>query len=143
MTTLRLVLGDQISPAVSALAGLDPARDTVLMMEVADECTHVAHHKQKIVLVLSAMRHFASELGQRGVRIDYVRLDDPSNTGGFAGEVERAVARRQPDRILVTEPGQWRVQAIVESWRDRFGRPVEILFQLLSRSQGAESAKLD
>jgi deoxyribodipyrimidine photolyase-related protein len=62
MTTLRLVLGDQVSPDLSALAGLDRATDTVLMIEVANEWTHVAHHKQKIVLVLSAMRHFASEL---------------------------------------------------------------------------------
>jgi deoxyribodipyrimidine photolyase-related protein len=127
MTTLRLVLGDQLSPDLSALAGVDPARDTVLIMELADECTHVAHHKQKIVLVLSAMRHFASELRQRGVRVDYVRLDNPGNTGSFTGEVERAIARHKPDRIVVTEPGEWRVQAMVEGWRDRFGRPVEIL----------------
>ena len=45
-----------------ALADLDPERDTVLMMEVMEECTYVRHHKQKIVLVLSAMRHFADEL---------------------------------------------------------------------------------
>jgi (6-4)DNA photolyase len=127
MTTLRLVLGDQLSPAVSALAGLDTSRDRVLMMEVVEECTYVGHHKQKIVLVLSAMRHFALELRQRGIRVDYVRLDDPGNTGGFTGEVERAIARRQPDRILVTEPGEWRMQAMVENWRGRFGWPVEIL----------------
>jgi deoxyribodipyrimidine photolyase-like uncharacterized protein len=28
------------------------------MMEVAEDSTHLGHHKQKIVLVLSAMRHF-------------------------------------------------------------------------------------
>jgi len=28
-------------------------------MEVAEESTHLGHHKQKIVLVLSAMRHFS------------------------------------------------------------------------------------
>jgi deoxyribodipyrimidine photolyase-related protein len=45
----------------------------------------------------------------------------------LTGEVERAVARHQPDRILVTEPGEWRVHAMVEGWRDHLGRPVEIL----------------
>ena len=31
---LRVVLGDQLTPGLSALEGLDPARDRVLMMEV-------------------------------------------------------------------------------------------------------------
>ena len=31
-------------------------------VEVHDETTYVPHHRQKIVLVLSAMRHFAAAL---------------------------------------------------------------------------------
>ena len=65
MTTLRVVLGDQCSDQLSALEGLDPARDVVLVAEVRGECTYVRHHKQKIVLVLSAMRHFAERLRAR------------------------------------------------------------------------------
>ena len=42
---------------------------------------------QKIVLVLSAMRHFAAELPARGVRVRYVHLDDPANTQSLRGEV--------------------------------------------------------
>ena len=110
MTALRLVLGDQLSLDLSALADLDATGDAVLMMEVVEECRHVAHHKQKIVLVLAAMRHFAADLRRRGARVDYVRLDDPGNTGSFTGEVQRAVARHQPERIVMTEPGEWRVQ---------------------------------
>lgn len=37
MNCLRLVLGDQLSHDLSALEGLDPAADRVLMMEVAEE----------------------------------------------------------------------------------------------------------
>jgi deoxyribodipyrimidine photolyase-related protein len=130
MKTLRLVLGDQLSPDLSALSDLDLKRDTVLMMEVTEECTYVAHHKQKIVLVLSAMRHFAADLRRRGVQVDYVRLDDPANTGSFTGEIQRAFARLRPDRIVATEPGEWRVQTMFECWRSRFGRQFE------SRSDG-------
>ena len=32
MSVLRIILGDQLSFDISALAGLDPARDIVLMM---------------------------------------------------------------------------------------------------------------
>jgi len=123
---LRLVLGDQCSASLSALEDLDPARDVVLMMEVRGECTYVPHHPQKIALILSAMRHFARALRARGVRVDYVALDDPENTHSFSGEVARAVARHQPARIIATEPGEWRVRQAMEGWEAALGRPVEI-----------------
>jgi deoxyribodipyrimidine photolyase-related protein len=79
-----MILGDQLSPSIASLADLDPAADVVLMAEVVGECTYVRHHKKKIVLVLSAMRHFARALAARGVRVEYVRLDDPANTHSCA-----------------------------------------------------------
>jgi deoxyribodipyrimidine photolyase-related protein len=123
---LRVVLGDQCARDIAALRDLDPARDTVLMMEVQEECTYVPHHPQKIVLVLSAMRHFARALAARGVRVDYVRLDDPANTHGFRGEVLRAVARHRPARIVATHPGEWRVMEDMRGWEAASGVPVEI-----------------
>ena len=126
MSVLRVILGDQLSPDLSALVDLDPRRDTVLMMEVAEESAYVAHHKQKIVLVLSAMRHFADELRLCDVAVDYAQLDASGNTGSLTGEVLRAVERRRPDRLVVTEPSEWRVQAMVEGWAALTGRPVEV-----------------
>ncbi len=126
MTVLRLILGDQLSPDLSALTGLDPRNDIVVMMEVREESTTVPHHKQKIVLVLSAMRHFAEALRGRGVRVDYVLLDDPDNTGAFTTEVARAIARHDPRRIVVTEPSEWRVRTHIEGWASVLGIAVEI-----------------
>jgi (6-4)DNA photolyase len=90
--TLRVVLGGQLSPDLSALVDLDPLHDVVLRAEVMGECTYVPHHLKKITLVLSAMRHFSAALSARGVRVRYVRLDDPANTYDLRGEVRRAVA---------------------------------------------------
>ena len=126
MTVLRIILGDQLSLDLSALEHLDPERDVVLMMEVMEENTYVGHHKQKIVLVLAAMRHFAETLRQRGLTVDYVRLDAPDNTGSFTTEVQRAVTLHRPSRIVVTEPSEWRVAAMAESWEPLTGTPVEI-----------------
>jgi deoxyribodipyrimidine photolyase-related protein len=126
MTVLRIVLGDHLSDELTALSDLDRERDIVLMMEVADENTYVRHHKQKIVLVLSAMRHFAEALSARGVTVDYVPLDAPDNTGGFTTEIARAVARHRPNRIVLTEPSEWRVRTLVEGWEALIGVPVEI-----------------
>ncbi len=124
--TLRIVLGDQCSRGLSSLEGLDPTRDTVLLMEVMGECTYVPHHPQKIALILSAMRHFSRALAARGVRVDHVRLDDPANTGSFAGEVVRATQRHQPAAIVATEPGEWRVAQDMAGWSAATGLPVEI-----------------
>ena len=127
MKTLRLVLGDQLSLDVAALKGIDRKTDTVLMMEVMGECTSVKHHKQKIILILSAMRHFAQSLREMGITVDYIPLDAPENTGSFTGEVQRAVQRHQPERLSVTAPSEWRVLKEVEEWSDLFGLPVAIL----------------
>ena len=120
---LRVVLGDQCSRGLASLRDLDPARDVVLLAEVMGECTYVRHHKQKIVLVLSAMRHFARALEARGVRVDYVRLDDPENTGTLAGEVARAAARHAPEGIVCTFPGEWRVLQDMRGWEAATGLP--------------------
>ncbi len=115
MSALRIVLGDQLTRGLSSLRDYVPG-DTVLMMEVAEEATYVKHHKQKLVLIFSAMRHFAEELRHHGFTVDYVRLDDPANTGSFTSEVERAITRHKPFRIVVTEPSEWRVMEMMKSW---------------------------
>ena len=121
-----MVLGDQLSPDLSSLSAGDPGRDLVLMCEVAEETTYVGHHKQKLVFILSAMRHFAEELRQAGWAVDYVELTDEGNSGSFAGEVARAGRRHEVAGILVTEPGEWRVLADIEGWEAATGLPVEI-----------------
>ncbi len=99
MGVLRVVLGDQLSPDLSALDGLDPAADVVLLAEVTGECTYVRHHKQKIVLVLSAMRHFAAGAARRaGCGWTMCGSMTRRIRGSLAGEVARAVARHRPER---------------------------------------------
>ncbi len=130
MTRLRnliLVLGDQLTPGLSSLAAGDPKRDRVLMAEVQDEATYVRHHKKKIAFLFAAMRHFADELRSEGWQVDYVTLDADGNTGSFTGEVERAVRALKPERVVVTEAGEWRVAEMMKGWEARFSLPVDIL----------------
>jgi deoxyribodipyrimidine photolyase-related protein len=126
MTTLRLLLGDQLTREISSLDGVDPAHDIILMAEVAEETTYVPHHKQKIAFILSAMRHFAQDLTEEGLKIDYVKLDAKANSGSFTGEVARAVKKHKVSRIIVTEAGEWRVLEMMRGWSEAFGIPVEI-----------------
>ena len=103
------ILGDQLSHNLSSLEGLSPAETRILMMEVWDEATYVKHHKQKIVLIFSAMRHFAAELEDAGWTVDYVKLDAEGNSGSFTGEVARAIEEHSPRLVSVVEAGEWRV----------------------------------
>ena len=86
MTRCCLVLGDQLSDRLSSLNYLEP-EDVVLMVEVWSEASYVKHHKQKIALVFSAMRHFADELRANGRSVIYVLLTDPENTQSLTSEV--------------------------------------------------------
>ena len=128
MTALRVVLGDQLSADLSALAGpeADPKRDIVLMAEVAEECGYVPHHRKKIAFILASMRAFASELQASGWRVIYFRLDDEAAPSGLNEAVSRTVAAVRPDRIVCTHAGEHRVLAMQKSWRTADGCPAEI-----------------
>ncbi len=52
---LVLVLGDQLSPNLSALRKTDKATDVVVMAEVMGEATYVPHHPKKIAFTFMAM----------------------------------------------------------------------------------------
>ena len=127
MTTLIAILGDQLSHDLSSLSGQDKGNTVILMLEVDEETTYVPHHKAKIAYILSAMRHHAEELREAGWPVDYVKLEDAENSGSFTGELARAIERHSPTAIRVTEAGEWRVRAMLDSWADRFDVPVSIL----------------
>jgi len=107
---LCLVLGDQLSFDLASLQTLDSERDSVLLVEVMEEASHVPHHPQKIALIFSAMRHFAQALRDQGVRVEYVTLDDPHNSGSVPGELRRWKQRLQAEEVHVTECGDWRLE---------------------------------
>jgi deoxyribodipyrimidine photolyase-related protein len=74
------------------------------------------------------MRHFANELRNDGVNVDYVKLDDLHNTGSFTGEAGRAIERHRATWMIVTEPGEWRVLDAIRKWEGLFNVPVEIRY---------------
>jgi deoxyribodipyrimidine photolyase-related protein len=106
---LVLVLGDQLTETLSALAQADKARDTVVMAEVADEAAYVRHHPKKIALIFAAMRKFANALEQGGWTVVYTQLDDTDNAGSIVGELLRRAAQTGASEVMATEPGEWRL----------------------------------
>ena len=127
MTTLVPVLGDQLTPTLASLRGVDKATAVLLLAEVTAETGYVRHHPKKIALIFASMRHFADERRAEGWTVDYVRLDDAGNTQSLTGEVARAATRHAATAVRVVEAGEWRVQAMLEGWAALLGLPVTIV----------------
>jgi deoxyribodipyrimidine photolyase-related protein len=68
-----LVLGDQLNRSIPPLRDAEPGRTRVVLIESEGLARELPHHKQKLVLVFSAMRHFAREMEEAGFAVDYYR----------------------------------------------------------------------
>ncbi len=106
---LVLILGDQLDDASSAFDGFDPKQDGVLMIEALEESTHVWSHKIRTALFLSAMRHFAQTLQERGWPVMYRKLEAQGDATLGAGLLA-AIAQCSPKAVIGVEPGDFRVK---------------------------------
>ncbi|MEM0951372.1 MAG: cryptochrome/photolyase family protein [Cyanobacteria bacterium P01_H01_bin.74] len=108
--TLVFLLGDQLNLSIAALNQLNKSNTIVLMAEVRQESTKVPSHKVRTVMFLSAMRHFKEILTANGYAVDYIALDTPDNTHTLHTELKRALDRHKPEKVVITEPGEWQIQ---------------------------------
>ena len=127
VAVLRVIFGDQLSDRLAVVAEVDRANDIFLLAEVMAEASYVRHHVKKIAFLFSAMRHFAAALRSAGYTVRYVALDDDGNSQSLDGEILRAVAALSPARVVVTEPGEWRLREGIEALRLALPVPLDIL----------------
>jgi len=125
MASLILITGDQLSPSLSALRQWQPG-DVILLAEVATEAAYVAHHQLKLVLIFSAMRHFAKTLQANHYPVHYISYTD--GVPSLLTAVQQTLAAHPTLTTLrLTEPGEYRLSAEMSQWSDTLGVPVEIL----------------
>ena len=122
---LVLILGDQLTFDISSLAGAAKKNTRIVMGELAREATYAPHHKKKIVFIFSAMRHFAQELRDNGWDVSYTEYD-AAGPQTFTELVAAAVNAKSPKRIVVTEPGEYRLREEFSGWEKEFGVDVDI-----------------
>ncbi|HEY9173345.1 MAG TPA: cryptochrome/photolyase family protein [Verrucomicrobiae bacterium] len=123
---LVLVLGDQLDERSSAFDGFDAQTDAVWMAEVDEESTHIWSHQARIAMFLAAMRHFRETLRIRGIRVFYRQLDDRENQHTFSGELAAIIARLRPEKLIVVQPGEWRVEQSLRQTARTAGVELEI-----------------
>ena len=126
MANLILILGDQLSHRLSALEGADKDNDLVVMAEVHSEASYTNHHKKKLVFIFSAMRHFADALEEDGWRVHYQRYHPDNPAQSIEQVIAELVRECQPERVITTECGEWRLHEQISRWHKTLGIPVEI-----------------
>ena len=122
---LCVILGDQLSSSISSLKNFKKNEDKILMMEVFNEATYANHHKKKLVLIFSAMRHFAKELQEKGVSVTYSKISKSQDN--FTKELSSQCKKIQPKRIVITHPGEYRVLQEIKKWEKVLKIPVSIV----------------
>ena len=104
------VLEDQLDAAQAALAAFRPGEVRVLLIE-SESLLQRGFHRQKLVLVWSAMRHFAAELRAAGWTVDH------REAASFSAALAAWQAEHGIDALHLMEPADrhWRL-SIERSW---------------------------
>lgn len=123
---LGLILADQLTFDLASLRSLNPESDWLVMAEVADEASYVLHHKQKIALLFSAMRHFCQQLRQLGWQVHYHSYDPESPHSRLIEVVQSLCFKQDFESLVVTECGEFRLQHAIENdWQQQLSIPIE------------------
>jgi len=127
MRNLIIILGDQLNCRISSLKNFDKQQDVIFMCEVYEEATYVKHHKKKLAFIFTAMRHFSEALEAQGYKVIYTKLNDKANKQSFSKEIGRIVKKLKPEKIILTEPSEWRVLEIIKKLQSSLPCSIDII----------------
>lgn len=108
MTVGVWILGDQLWAEQAALKSCEPPV-SVLLIESAQHVQERPYHRQKLVLVWSAMRHFAEELRQSGWPVTYEVASD------FVTPLKNWIQAQQITELRVMAPNDRTFTAFLQS----------------------------
>lgn len=106
------ILGDQLSLKNTALQRLDKQSDVVIMVESLEHARQLNHHKAKLMLCFSAMRHFRDELRAMGYTVCYKELGEDKN---FLEGLSANVKAHNIELLLVMMPHEASTVRFAES----------------------------
>ena len=119
------ILGDQLLQDHPALAVAEAAvgreHVRVLLIESAARLAQQPYQRKKLVLLLSAMRHYAAELETRGYVVDYRRTAD------FRSGLAEHLAATDSARLLTMAAAEAPTRRLQQGLGSALGIPVELL----------------
>ena len=118
-----LVWGNQLN--VQHNTAMATAPDVpIIMIEAWNVCRAHKYHKQKLVLVLSAMRSFRDELLSAGKHIIYVQLD-PAKNHDWLDELADICQKNNISQLVAMRCSDRPPQTKLEAWCKEQGIPLE------------------
>ncbi|MCQ0033415.1 cryptochrome/photolyase family protein [Burkholderia glumae] len=123
MTTLRLILGDQLDPNHPWFAEVH-ADTSYVLMEVRQETDYTLHHAQKILAIFAAMRRFGERLRDAGHRVHYLEIDDPRNRQAIPANLDLLAESLDARRIEYLLPDEWRLDQQLRAYAAASAIPV-------------------
>ncbi|MGF1537683.1 MAG: cryptochrome/photolyase family protein [Elainellaceae cyanobacterium] len=110
MTIGIWVLGDQLHPEQTALQQryAERQKTPVILIESAQYAQQRPYHRQKLVLVWSAMRHFAAELRQSGWPVTYAVEPD------FLAPLTAWIQAHHVQELRIMQPSDRPFQKLIE-----------------------------
>jgi len=133
------VLGDQLTPKISSLVGLNKETDVVFMVESLAKARQRPYHKQKLAFVWAAMRHFAAELRRLGYTVDYYPTQPNAQTA-----LKAHLKKCRPARLRLMETAEYGRSDRLARRVEAHGLPAEITpnnMFLSDRQQFARNAR--
>ena len=126
MTTLHLILGDQLNSQHSHFKQTDP-QTVFVMMEVRQETDYVLHHAQKILAIFAAMRDFAQTLKSNGHRVHYFKINDTNNSHSITTNLDHLIGTYDANRIIYQAPDEYRLDQQLAQYASTHRLPVEMI----------------
>lgn len=115
MTTGIWILGNQLT-LDSDLFRHQTRDQPIILIESLDYARSRPYHRQKLVLVWSAMRHFAAELRDRGYTdVTYITADLSNPTNDFATPLLDWIADRQITTLRLLDPTDFPFRRAIEA----------------------------
>ncbi|WP_339849968.1 cryptochrome/photolyase family protein [uncultured Dokdonia sp.] len=117
MSTLRLILGDQLNHKHSWYQ--EQSDDVIYFMaEMRQETDYATHHIQKVVAFFKAMREFSDWLTSRGHRVIYYTLDAPENTQSLIQNIEQLIKENDISLFEYQLPDEYRLDEMISRFRE-------------------------
>jgi deoxyribodipyrimidine photolyase-related protein len=121
-TTSVWIPGDQLlvsHPALNLFGDRNSIQ--VLLIESRQRTRKLPYQRKKLVLLFSAMRHYAEELQQQGYNVDYVKAVS------FEQALKQHITRHNPAALVAMSSASYRGLRFQKSLGYRLGLPVTIL----------------
>lgn len=116
----RWIFGNQLNHDLPLLKEANKQDDVILMVEATSRSKWKTYHKQKLILVFSAMRHFAEELREKGFTVDYREADS------FDQAFKAHRKDHDPDHVFYTAITDEPMRKAMHKWQDALPKKIKV-----------------